>query len=132
MASTIHRDHASMSKSPSMLRKVLVVDDDRDLADMTATLLGLHRLTALVAYSATEALERLRQDPEIDAMVSDVVMPAMNGVELAELVGELYPAVKIVLVSGYALPSLLATRDKPFLYTSKPYQIKTLLGLLHT
>ncbi|SDD66825.1 Response regulator receiver domain-containing protein [Massilia sp. PDC64] len=132
MASTFDRDHASMSKSAAMLRKVLVVDDDRDLADMTATLLGLHGLTAMVAYSATEALERLRQDPEIDAMVSDVVMPAMNGVELAEQVQALYPAVKIVLVSGYALPGLLAKREKPFLYTSKPYRIKTLLGLLHT
>lgn len=126
-----HAD-ASISKQPPLLRKVLVVDDERDLADITATMLSLHGLEVEVAYSAKEALQMLQSDPEIDAILSDIVMPEVTGIQLAETVRETYPAVKIVLVSGYTLPAVLADRGKPFLYTSKPYKIETILDLLGT
>ena len=116
----------------SLLRKVLVVDDQHDLADMTGAMLSLHGLEVLVSYSAKEALQALQAHDDIDALLSDVVMPGMTGVELAEAVREMYPAVKIILTSGYALPALLANHEKPYLYTAKPYTIETVLRLLQT
>jgi CheY-like chemotaxis protein len=124
--------NASVSKQRPLLRKVLVVDDERDLADMTAALLSLHGLKVEVAYSAKEALQMLQGDREIDAILSDIVMPEVSGIQLAETVRQVYPAVKIVLVSGYTVPAVLTGRGKSFLFTSKPYEIETILDLLDT
>lgn len=115
-----------------MLRKVLLVDDERDLADMAAFLLQVRGLEVLVAYSASEALQILQNDGAVDAIVSDIMMPGMTGLQLADAVREMYPNIKIVLTSGYTLPSDLAARERPYLYTPKPYQIETILKLLHT
>lgn len=114
------------------LRRVLVVDDEQDLADMAQALLGAHGLDVVVAYSAHEALRMLASDREIDAVFSDVVMPGMTGLQLADAVTELYPKVKIVLASGYTLPALLAERERRYLFATKPYRIETILKLLRS
>ena len=116
----------------ALLRKVLVVDDERDLADMAETLLGSRGLEVRVAYSAREALQVLENDPEVDAVFSDVMMPGMTGLELAEAIRRLYPCVKIVLTSGFTAPALLAGQERPYLYASKPYSIETVLKLLRS
>jgi two-component system OmpR family response regulator len=115
-----------------LLRKVLLVDDEQDLADMAAFLLQARGLEVLVAYSAHEALQMLQKDGGVDAIVSDIMMPGMTGLQLADAVRELFPNVKIVLTSGYTLPASLMDRERPYLYTPKPYQIETILKLLHT
>jgi two-component system OmpR family response regulator len=124
---------ADVSETPqALLRKVLIVDDEEDLADMAAALLEAHGLEVLVAYSAYEALRLLKENGDIDALFSDVVMPGMTGLQLADAVTEMYPKVKVVLASGYTLPSLLDNRERAYLYTSKPYRIDAILKLLHT
>ncbi len=124
-------DAAQLPQLPQ-LRRVLVVDDERDLADMAQALLGAHGLDVVVAYSAHEALRMLASDSEIDAVFSDVVMPGMTGLQLADAVTELYPKVKIVLASGYTLPALLAERERRYLFATKPYRIETILKLLRS
>jgi CheY-like chemotaxis protein len=74
----------------------------------------------------------LESDNEIDAVFSDVVMPGMTGLELADAVKALYPRIKIVLASGYTLPELLTNRERPYLFATKPYRIDTILKLLHS
>jgi two-component system, OmpR family, response regulator len=113
-----------------MLRTVLVVDDEPDLADLTATLLEASGLTVAVAYSACAALAMLKEDPTIDALFSDIVMPGMTGLQLADVVRERYPAVKVVLVSGYVQRETLAGREQPYTVATKPYRIETILNLL--
>ncbi|MFC4932098.1 response regulator [Massilia sp. GCM10023247] len=110
-------------------RKVLVVDDERDLADLAAALLCGHGLDVRVAYGAREALHILAHDPEIDAVFSDVMMPGMTGLQLAEAIGCLYPSVKVVLCSGYTAPALMAGH-RSYRYAAKPYLIETVLKLL--
>ena len=126
---------AEAAASPALLprlRKVLVVDDEQDLADMAQALLGAHGLDVVVAYSAQEALRVLASDNEIDAVFSDVVMPGMTGLQLADAVTEMYPTIKVVLASGYTLPALLAERERHYLFATKPYRIETILKLLRT
>jgi len=114
----------------STRRKVLVIDDEPDLADLTGALLCSHGLDARVAYSGLEALAVLEADPEIDAIFSDVMMPGMNGLQLAEVVGRLYPNVRIVLATGFTAPSLMETRGQPHPCIAKPYRIETVIALL--
>jgi len=114
------------------IRKVLVVDDEADVADLAEMLLSAHGIDAMVAYSGAAALDMLATDPDIDAVVSDVMMPGMTGLELAEQIGARYPKVKIVLASGYMAPAML--KDQPIrqLFIAKPYRIDQLLRLLRT
>jgi two-component system OmpR family response regulator len=125
-------DTGKADASKPLLRKVLVVDDEQDLADMAAALLSAHGLEVLVAHSGHAAMQLLQRDNDIDAVFSDVVMPGMTGLQMADAIREMYPKVKIVLASGYTLPALLANRERPYLYTSKPYKIETVLKLLRT
>lgn len=111
-------------------RTVLVVDDQRDLADMAEMLLSAHGVGVRVAYSAEEALAILRTDRSVDAVFSDIVMPGMNGLQLAGIVESVYPHIKIVLTSGYTPPALLAGRRGPALFVTKPYSIDKVLDLL--
>lgn len=113
-----------------MVRRVLVVDDEPDLADLAATLLEASGLTVAVAYSACAALATLKDDPTIDVLFSDIVMPGMTGLQLADVVREIYPAVKIVLVSGYVQRETLAGREQRYTVATKPYRIETILNLL--
>jgi CheY-like chemotaxis protein len=115
-----------------LLRKVLVVDDEADLADMAAALLSAHGLEVVVAYSGHQAVEALANNDDIDAIFSDIVMPGMTGLELADAVREMYPKIKIVLASGYTRPSLLQNRERPYLFTTKPYAIDRILTLLRS
>lgn len=115
-----------------LLRKVLVVDDEADLADMAEMLLSSEGLDVVVANSALAALEILAHDPDIDAIFSDVMMPGMTGLQLADSVRELYPHIKIVLTSGYTVPALLADRQTSYLFAPKPYRIDTVMKLLRS
>lgn len=98
------------------VRKLVLVDDEVDGADFAAALLRSHGLQVLVVHSATEALQVLQDDKEIDAVLTDVMMPGMSGLQLASSIREKYPALKIVLMSGYVLPDLL-TAQEPLTYS---------------
>lgn len=111
---------------------MLVVDDEADLADLASMLLSAHGLDVVTVYSAQEALRRLEHDREIDAVVSDIVMPGMNGLQLGDAIREMYPQVKVVLVSGFALPAEFDGRERAYLFATKPYKIETLLKLLYS
>jgi CheY-like chemotaxis protein len=80
-------------------RKILVVDDQRLIADTLAEILENAGFDAVAAYDGWEALEvASRFQP--DWLLSDVLMPRMNGVELAIAIRKSYPMVTIVLLSG--------------------------------
>ena len=125
-------DEQETGNAAGMVRKVLVVDDEADLADMAVALLTSRGFEVVVANSAMQALRILEQDSGIDAVFSDVMMPGMNGLQLADAVNEFFPRIKIVLTSGYTQPSMLAGRERGYLFTTKPYRIDTILALLRS
>jgi CheY-like chemotaxis protein len=81
--------------------RVLIVDDERLLADTTAAILGSAGFRTKTAYDGWEALETARSFHP-DYLLTDVMMPLMNGVELAIAITKMLPSTKILLFSGQA------------------------------
>jgi CheY-like chemotaxis protein len=90
------------SKKPEKgLPRVLVVDDQKLIANTVAEILqgaGFHAVTAYDGWTALEIAAHFRPD----YLLSDVLMPQMNGVDLAIAIRKMYPAAKILLFSGQA------------------------------
>jgi CheY-like chemotaxis protein len=81
--------------------RVLVVDDERLLADTTAAILRRAGFNAKTAYDGFGALEMMASFHP-DFLLTDIMMPGMNGVELAIAITKIHPATKILLFSGQA------------------------------
>jgi CheY-like chemotaxis protein len=85
----------------SALRKVLVVDDDPVVGKgFNRVLTDEKGYIVVTAQNAHEALERIREE-NYDLVFTDIKMPGMDGVELAERVKSLQPWVPVVIVTGY-------------------------------
>jgi CheY-like chemotaxis protein len=111
---------------------ILVVDDDPLVAMSTVDMLEDLGHVAIEANSARQALEILDSGRAVDVMMTDQAMPGMTGVELAELVRQRHPAVRVLLATGYAdLPagqsSDLPRLGKPYLQSQLQAAIDRLL-----
>ena len=88
---------------------VLLIEDDADVRDVTQVMLEELGYTVKGADSAQVALNVLRNDASVDLIFSDVIMPGgMNGAQLAKVIQAEYPAIPIVLCSGYTAQHLSA------------------------
>lgn len=81
--------------------KVLVADDDRVIADTLAVILGQNGYEASAVYTGSAAVERAKV-VRPDLIISDVIMPDMNGIEAAIHIRKFLPQCKILLFSGQA------------------------------
>ena len=105
---------------------VLVVEDNEDVGRFSTELLQDLGYAIKWAVNAREALATLAADEfAFDLVFSDVIMPGMNGVELATVIRERYPGLPVVLTSGYS--SVLADNaHRGFELIQKPYSVEAL------
>jgi CheY-like chemotaxis protein len=87
-------------------RRILIVDDEANIADTLALIFKMRRYEVRVAYSAESAIEVIAEWRP-DLAVLDVILPAMNGIELAITIRENYPGCRVMLFSGHANTALL-------------------------
>lgn len=80
---------------------ILIVDDEPDLADVAQSILSDLGYTTMIAIDGFSALKILQSDKHIDMLLTDVIMPGMNGFELAAKAAEMRPDLKVLLTSGY-------------------------------
>jgi DNA-binding response OmpR family regulator len=80
-------------------RRILIVDDEASIADTLALILSKRGYEIQVAYSAEQAIEVLAEWSP-DLAILDVMLPLMNGIELAIVIEANYPGCRIVLFSG--------------------------------
>lgn len=82
-------------------RMILVVDDEHPLADTLRAILARVGYSSTAVYSAAEGLDVLAK-VRPDLIISDVMMPGMDGVEFAVQASRLHPGIKVLLISGHA------------------------------
>ena len=111
--------------------RVMIVDDDRDLAESLAELIEMHGHKVSIASNGKEALERFHQQ-DFDVTFMDVRMPVMNGVESCLAIKQVKPDARIVMMTGSReptslRPAILAGAEGPLL---KPFSIKEMLQIV--
>jgi CheY-like chemotaxis protein len=116
----------------SGVRRILLVDDNVDLLDMTRELFEDRGFEVWTATSGAEAVETLQQVPEMDVLFTDIVMPGMNGFQLGHEALKLQPRIKVILVSGYPNPANQTAGGElhDFDFLPKPYRMDDVLRLL--
>jgi CheY-like chemotaxis protein len=80
---------------------VLVVDDESVIADTLAEILSRSGYAAMAAYDGEDALETALLTPP-EMLITDVILPGINGIELAMRVRRIFPDCKVLLFSGQA------------------------------
>lgn len=129
-------NEVSVSSTPALSGeaaggRVLVVEDNPDVAAFACTLLGEIGFWTMRTATAHEALSVLEQGSRIDVIFSDVLMPGtMSGVDLAHVVRRLYPHIALVLTTGYS-PAMVKGLDLPGVdVLMKPYKADDLARAL--
>jgi two-component system cell cycle sensor histidine kinase/response regulator CckA len=109
---------------------ILLVEDEKDLRALNARGLASRGYTVLQAGNGVEAIEVLeKHDGKIDLVVSDVVMPEMDGPALLKELRRRRPDLKIVFVSGYAEEAFANNRPEGQpRFLAKPFSLKTLVA----
>jgi PAS domain S-box-containing protein len=126
---TIHASDFDPAKSGRGYR-ILLVEDNEQVGRVSSELLQDLGYQTQWAADAGQALDLLGRDQwAFDLVFSDVIMPGMNGVELANLIRERYPHLPVVLTSGYS--SVLAeSAHHGFELIRKPYSVEALARTL--
>lgn len=124
-----------IAKSPKMtdIPKILLVDDDEALLETTHRLIKNCGCEVLAFTSATEAIKCFESAPEkISLLVTDVIMPEMNGVELANLLRSKNPKLEIILISGFTDNALadMSISSGDYKFLNKPFPIRELRELI--
>jgi CheY-like chemotaxis protein len=122
-----------------MARKVLVVDDDKDVRDLIRLLLegdGFEVCTATGGHQALEYLRALRPDPP-ELLITDVLMPEGDGYELLKALPSVAPRTKTLVISGGGMLTpgqYLETAQLPCVGTvlRKPFTRAEFLDSIHS
>jgi len=121
--------------APAPLRAsagILVVEDEAEVARVTMEVLREIGYRPVEARDGPAALVLIEQDPTIELVLSDVVMPGgMSGLELARTLRNLRPELPVVLATGYAQWGARA-EDEDFTFIAKPYRREALIAALRT
>jgi len=108
---------------------ILVVDDELALLNLTFEILSPHGYQVFRAEDAKQALKILQKE-NIDLLISDIIMPGMDGYTLASIVQKKYPHIKIQLASGFSDNHKITPDNDELSKNSlhKPYHLQTLLN----
>ncbi len=113
------------------MNRVLIVDDNHELAENIAELLADEGYETSVAFSSEQALELARKH-NYNLVLADIRMPGMNGVELIEVLGKLNPEATFLLMTAYTSDKTLAKamRSGVEAILPKPLAVERLLEIM--
>ena len=115
--------------------RVLVVEDEPELLALASSLFRSIGYDVLTASNGADAQLIIERDPAaVDIVFSDVVMPGMSGVQLAQWISETHPGIRVVLTSGYPQLELASDHERiaEYVFVEKPYRLPDLARALRT
>lgn len=121
----------AMADQTGIQRLVLLVDDEAEILSLVASILEKKGYLVLTASNAEKALDIASgSSHRIDLLLTDIVMPGMNGVELSKLFETRYPTIKTLFMSGYTagIMDTLTVNGHHVNLIAKPFTIKDLLA----
>jgi CheY-like chemotaxis protein len=105
--------------------KVLLVEDSDHVRYFARQLLDDLGCKVIEASNGHEALE-LMKEHDVDLVFSDIVMPGMSGLDLAQQIRKTYGDVPVLLASGYSSKQFIPKDEREFPILRKPYKLETL------
>ena len=116
------------SRVPEALtRRILLAEDDEAMRGFLARALEKAGYQVISFNNGVDALDRLRHEA-FTLLLTDIVMPRMDGIELARRASILDPRIKIMFITGFAAVTLNSqTRPKDARVLSKPFHLKDLV-----
>lgn len=107
--------------------RILLAEDDTAMRTYLQRALQNAGYSVVAVDRGTEALPHLETD-DFDLLLSDIVMPEMDGIELAQRCAEISPMTKVMFITGFAAVSLRASREAPQAKVlSKPFHLRDLV-----
>ena len=127
------RDAGQEGSSSIQKDRLLVVDDDavvRDMLEAMLETLGYHVISAENGFKAVETFQEKKE--EICLVLSDVIMPGMDGWETLAALRAIQPDIPVILASGCSLSRTAAPRcrEQPQAVLHKPFKMQDLKALL--
>lgn len=107
--------------------RILLAEDDQAMRTYLSRALQNAGYDVSAVDRGTEALELLKRE-SFDLLLSDIVMPEMDGIELAQRCNEVSPDTKVMFITGFAAVTLRASREAPQARVlSKPFHLRDLV-----
>ena len=107
--------------------RILLAEDEEAMRTYLARALQNAGYDVVAVDRGTAALPLL-MDGDFDLLLSDIVMPEMDGIELAQRCAEVSPKTKVMFITGFAAVTLKASREAPQAKVlSKPFHLKDLV-----
>lgn len=115
-----------------MSATVLVVDDEVTVLRLMQLVLARDGVRVLTATNGAEAVAVLRSAGHVDLVVTDVVMPEMDGLALAGHVRQMAEAPRLIFMSGFVndRTQLNAALGRPAPFMQKPFDLDEMLGVV--
>jgi PAS domain S-box-containing protein len=107
---------------------IVMIDDERDIRDVVKRMLDQEGYNVFEAANFEEVKKHFKEN-KIDLLITDVIMPEMNGDEIGEKILEEYPQTKIIYMSGYTESTIMdfSLLDKNKIYLQKPFSRQSIV-----
>ena len=111
--------------------RVLIVDDNRDLGELTSEMLVERGFRVNIAFDGESALARIKQEP-YDLMILDYRLPGISGLTVLEKTRQIRPNLKTIMISAFADDSTRARARESgaYVFLDKPFNIDGLVKVV--
>jgi DNA-binding NtrC family response regulator len=108
---------------------IMLVDDEVSFVKTVAKRLAKRNIKTIMAFSAEEGLEKLKENQDLDVIVLDVKMPGMNGIDALKEIKTVSPLVEVIMLTGHATIELAVDAMKlgAHDFLMKPFEIEELV-----
>jgi two-component system cell cycle sensor histidine kinase/response regulator CckA len=136
VATALDPERAAVESPKRGTETILVVEDEAAVRSFVVRVLGREGYTVFQAESAAAALALLGDTPQVDLLLTDVILPGMGGHDLAQAVARVAPGAKVLFMSGYTRDAMIESGrlragitllEKPFTPDALARQVREVL-----